>query len=81
MKNTYLLFDGSGFLVGTNEQVVKTLFKRFRVYGHSKPTTIREYMIAQSELEKRWSGNTLDTSSLDGFVQSLVKVGFLIKLD
>lgn len=79
--NTYLLFDGSGFLRGTNEQVVNTLYRRFRVYGCSKPRTVEEYMKAQSELEKRWSGQTLDISSLDSFINSLVEVGFLIKLD
>ena len=81
MKNTFLLFDGYGFLVGTNDEIVATLYKRFRVHGCSKPKTLVEYMKAQAKLEKRWSGQTLDTSSVDSFVQSLVKVGFLISFN
>ena len=73
---TYLLFDGSGAMTGTPEEITRTLWQT--CHSHTPLNTVQEYMEWQKKTELEWSGETLDTSSYETFIDSLVKVGFLI---
>ena len=73
---TYLLFDGTGAMTGTPEEITQELWNTCK--AHEPINNIQEFMEWQKETEHLYSGKTLDTSSYEAFIASLVAVGFLI---
>lgn len=75
---TYLLFDGTMAVTGTPEEITNALWRTCKT--HRPLLTVRDYMVFQKETEMNWSGKTLDITSFETFVNSLVEVKFLIPL-
>lgn len=76
---TYKLFDDSITVTGTPEEITQALWDNCR--SHTPLNTVHEYMVWQKKIEQDWSGKTLDITSFETFVNSLVEVEFLVPLD
>ena len=76
---TYRLFDDSITVTGTPEQITQALWDNCR--AHSPINNLVEFMAWQKETELEYSGKTLDVTTLENFVDSLVEVGFLLPID
>lgn len=76
---TYLLFDSTMTVQGTPEEIVNVLWCTCKT--HKPLLTVQDYMQFQKETERKWSGKTIDCSSFDKFLDSLVKAKFLIPLE
>ena len=76
---TYKLFDDSITVAGTPEQITQALWDNCR--AHTPIDSPYEFMAWQKETEQQYSGKTLDITSFETFVNSLVEVGFLVPLD
>jgi hypothetical protein len=76
----YRLFDDSITVTGSPEQITAALWRNCVRGCHSPLPDVKAYMEWQKRVEVNWSGKTLDTSSYDAFVASLVTVGFLVPI-
>jgi hypothetical protein len=77
---TYRLFDDSITVTGSPKHITAALWRNCASSCHSPLPDVKAYMEWQKRVEVNWSGKTLDTSSYDAFVASLVTVGFLVPI-
>jgi hypothetical protein len=78
---TYRLFDDSITVTGSPEQITHVLWRNCASSCHSPLPDVKTYMEWQKRVEMNWSGKTLDITSFETFVNSLVAVGFLLPID
>jgi hypothetical protein len=76
---TYRLFDDSMTVSGTSEQITEALYMNCR--AHEPINNLVEFMAWQKETVRQYSGKTLDITSFETFVDSLIAVGFLLPID
>ena len=76
---TYRLFDDSMTVTGSPEQITEALYMDCR--AHEPINNLVEFMAWQKQTEFEYSGKTLDITSFETFVNSLVEVGFLLPID
>ena len=78
---TYRLFDDSITVSGEPEQITHALWRNCVRGCHSPLPDVKTYMEWQKRVEMNWSGKTLDITSFETFVDSLIAVGFLLPID
>ena len=76
---TYRLFDDSTTVTGSPEQITQALWDNCR--AHEPINNLGEFMAWQKQTEQQYSGKTLDITTFENFVDSLVEVGFLLPID
>jgi hypothetical protein len=76
----YRLFDDSITVTGSPKQITAALWRNCASSCHSPLPDVKAYIEWQKRVEVNWSGKTLDTSSYEAFVASLVTVGFLVPI-